>query len=343
MESASVALAPSFQALPAVSTMRALVQHRYGGPEVLVLSEIPCPAPGPGEVRVRVEAAGLDRGTWHLMTGRPYLMRLLGFGFFGPKQAIAGLDLTGTVEALGAGVTRFAVGDRVFGIGKGSFAEHAIAREDKLARVPASVRGAEAALFGVSAITAMQALDRAALRSGERVLIIGASGGVGSFAVQMAHARGARVTGVCRTEKVALVASLGAERVVDYTRESFTDGRERYDVVIDAGGNTPTSALRRAMTEEGRLVFVGGENGDSLTGGMGRPLGAMLLGAFTRQRFFMLANREHYEYLERVAALVDRGELRAVVDRRCGLAEVPQALADLEAGRVRGKVLVEIR
>ncbi len=343
MDAPSLPAAPSHQAHGAAPRMRALVQHRYGGPETLTLAQIPRPVPGPGEVRVRVEAAGLDRGTWHLMTGRPYLMRLLGFGFFGPKQPVPGLDLTGTVEAVGPGVTRFAIGDRVFGIGRGSFAEHTVAREDKLARVPAGTARGEAALLGVSALTAIQALDRGAVRAGARVLVIGASGGVGCFAVQIARARGARVTGVCRTEKVALVGSLGAERVVDYAKESFTDGRERYDVVIDAGGNTPLAALRRTMTPTGRLVFVGGENGGDLTGGMGRPLSAMMLGMFTRQRFAMLAAREHFEDLERIAALVDRGELRAVVDRRCGLAEVGQALVDLEAGRVRGKVLVEPR
>lgn len=334
-------LAPT--SFAASATMRALVQHRYGGPEVLTLGELPVPTPGQGEVLVRVEAAGLDRGTWHMMTGRPYLMRVLGFGFFGPKQPIVGLDLTGTVVALGSGVTRFAIGDRVFGIGRGSFAEHAVAREDKLALAPRRAERGEAALLGVSGITAMQALDRVGTREGDRVLVIGASGGVGSFAVQIAHARGAHVTGVCRTEKAALVASLGAERVIDYTRESFTDGATRYDVILDAGGNTPLSALRRAMTPEGRLVFVGGENGGNLTGGMSRPIGAMLLGAFTRQRFVMHATREHYEDMEKVAALVDRGVVRPVVDRRCGLGEVGQALVDLEAGRVRGKVLVEVR
>jgi NADPH:quinone reductase-like Zn-dependent oxidoreductase len=321
--------------------MRAILQAGYGSTEVLSLGTAPRPAPGPGEVLIRVHAAGLDRGTWHLMTGRPYLMRLMGFGFFGPKQSVPGLDLAGTVVDVGPGVRRFRVGDRVFGIGMGSFAELACAREDKLAHVPTSLSLDEAAVLGVSGLTALQAVELAEVRAGDRVLIVGASGGVGTYAVQIAHALGADVTGVCSTEKTDLVRSLGA-RAIDYRTQDFADGATEYDVVLDLGGNTRLSRLRRAMTEKGRLVFVGGEQGGDYTAGFGRVLGALLLGVFVKQRFFALTANEHFEGLERLAALADAGKLRPVIDRRTTLADVPAAIRDLEAGRVRGKVVVAV-
>lgn len=324
---------------PATS-MRAILQSGYGSTDVLRAGTIARPTPGAGEVLVKVAAAGIDRGTWHLMTGRPYLMRIMGFGFRRPKNPVAGLDLAGTVVEIGAGVTRFAVGDVVFGIGRGSFADYAAAREDKLARAPRGWSATEAAVLGVSGITALQALDAGGLTRGERVLVVGASGGVGSYAVQMAHALGAEVTGVASTEKLALVRGLGADRVVDYRHEEFADGRERYDLIVDVGGNTPVSRLRRAMTPRGRLVFVGNELGGDWTGGFGRPLGAMLLGLFVKQRFMMLTSKEHYSSLERVAALAEAGHIRPAIDRRIALADVPAAIADLEAGRVRGKIAV---
>lgn len=322
--------------------MRAMLQSGYGGTEVLRVGTTPVPSPGAGEVLVRVRAAGLDRGTWHMMTGRPYLMRVMGFGFSAPNHPVPGLDLAGTVVAIGPGVTRFRVGDEVFGLGRGSFAELACAREDKLARAPRGVSADEAAVLGVSAITALQGLDAARVAKGDRVLVIGASGGVGSYAVQMAKALGAEVTGVCRKGKVEAVRALGADRVVDYTRESFTDGATRWDVILDCGGNTPLSALRRAMTAEGRCVFVGGENGGDFTAGFGRVLLAVLVGAFTKQRFVPLANREHFEPLERVAALVEAGKVRPLVDRRVTLGEVPSALDAMVAGQITGKVVVRL-
>jgi NADPH:quinone reductase-like Zn-dependent oxidoreductase len=320
--------------------MRALLQSGYGGTEVLRLGTAATPTPAEGEVLVEVHAAAIDRGTWHLMTGRPYLMRLMGFGFRAPKQPVAGLDLAGTVVALGPGVTRFRVGDRVFGIGRGSFAQYACAREDKLAVIPRDASFEDAAVLGVSGITALQAIDAGRLRAGERVLVIGASGGVGVYAVQIAKALGAIVTGVCSTAKVEVVRSLGADHVIDYRTQDFTVGEARYDLVLDLGGNTPLARLRRTMTDEGRLVFVGGENGGDWTAGFGRPLLAMLLGMFVKQRFVMLTSKEHHTFLERVAALHDGGKLRAVIDRRIGLDEVGAAIGELEAGRVTGKIVV---
>jgi NADPH:quinone reductase-like Zn-dependent oxidoreductase len=327
-----------------VETMQAILQPAYGGTDVLHLRMTDRPTPGEGEVLVEVRAAGLDRGTWHLMTGRPYLMRIMGFGFSRPKNAVVGRDVAGVVVQVGPKVTRFAVGDAVFGIGEGSFAEHVVAREDKLAAKPAGLDFAEAAVLGISGSTALQALrDAGRLESGEGVLVIGASGGVGTFAVQIAKAMGATVTGVCSTAKADLVRSLGADRVIDYSAQDFADGTVRYDLILDVGGNTPLSRLRRAMTPTGRLVFVGAEGAGDWTAGFGRPLGALALGMFVKQRFAMLMNREHFEDLERLAALAADRTILPAIDRRCGLEGVIDAMRDLEAGRIRGKVAVVVK
>jgi NADPH:quinone reductase-like Zn-dependent oxidoreductase len=255
--------------------MRAILQSGYGSTEVLRLGTAERPTPREGEVLVHVHAAGLDRGTWHLMTGRPYLMRIMGFGFSAPKNPVPGLDLAGTVVEVGAKVTRFRAGDAVFGIGEGSFAEYARAREDKLAHKPASLTYEQAAVLGVSGITALQGLRHSGeVRAGERVLIIGASGGVGTYAVQLAKAFGAEVTGVCSTAKLELVRSIGADHVIDYTQSDFADGARQYDLIVDIGGNTPLRRLRRALTPTGRLVFVGGEHGGDWSAGFGRQLRA---------------------------------------------------------------------
>ena len=322
--------------------MRALLQSGYGSFEVLRLGERARPSPGLGEVLIEVRAAGLDRGTWHMMTGRPYLMRVMGFGFSAPKNPVPGLDVAGVVVEVGPQVTRFRPGDEVFGIAQGSFAELSVAREDKLAKKPSNLSFEEAAVVGVSGLTAQGALDAGALQAGERVLIIGASGGVGSLAVQQAKALGAEVTGVCSTAKVEKVRALGADRVIDYRQQDFADGTIRYDLILDIGGNTPLRRLRRALTQAGRLVFVGGENGGDWTAGFGRQLGAFALAPFVKQRFIMLMNKEHYSGLERLAALVLEGKLRPLIDRRIGLAEVPDALRALEAGEVSGKVAIRV-
>jgi len=327
-------------AVPEAQTMRAVVQHRYGGSEVLEQGETPVPTIGPREVLVRVQAAGLDRGTWHLMTGRPYLMRLMGFGFSAPKNEVVGLDLAGTVVAVGSEVTRFKAGDAVFGIGKGSFAEYATALEDKLSLKPKSLSFEQAAVVPVSGMTALQAVDAGKIAAGQRVLVIGASGGVGSYAVQLARARGAHVTGVCSTSKVAHVRALGADEVVDYSAGDFTAGDARWDVILDAGGNTPLSKLRRILSATGTLVFIGGETGGGWSPGFGRQFLALLLSPFTKQKFVMLMNREHHDSLDALTPLLESGAVKPPMERTFRLSEAVDAMKHLEAGRVRGKVAI---
>lgn len=321
--------------------MRAVLQSGYGSFDVLRVGTSARPRASENEVILRVHAAGVARGDWHLMTGRPYLMRVMGFGFSAPKSPVPGLDVAGTVIEVGAGVTRFAVGDEVFGIARGAFAEYAAAREDKLARKPASVSFEDAAVSAVSGITALQALrDAGHLVPRQRVLVVGASGGVGAFAVQLAHAMGAEVDGVCSAAKLDLVRALGAHEVFDYAQADFTAGTRRWDLVLDVGGNTPLARLRRALTPTGRLIFIGGEHGGDWTAGFGRPLGAMILGLFVKQRFAMHATREVAVDIERIAAHLESGAVKPPIDRRIGLDAVSDALRDLEAGRVRGKVVV---
>jgi len=322
--------------------MRAIVQDAYGSADELQLRDIDTPDPGDDEVLVHVHAAGLDRGTWHLMAGRPYLVRL-GFGFRGPKNPVPGLDLAGTVAVVGCDVTRFRVGDDVFGIGKGSFAEYACAREDKLADKPANVTFEQAAAVPVSALTALQGLrDHGRVQAGQSVLIVGASGGVGTYAVQLAKSFGAEVTGVCRTSKVELVRSLGADHVVDYTRDDFADGTRRYDVILDIGGNSSLSRLRRALTDRGTLVIVGGEGGDRWFGGIDRQLRALALSPFVGQRLTTFVSKEHHVDLAHLAELMEAGELAATIDTSYPLGEVPDAMRHLEAGHARGKVVISI-
>jgi NADPH:quinone reductase-like Zn-dependent oxidoreductase len=346
MQSASTPVQVSISAARAAERdlpMRAILQSGYGTADVLRLGSTARPVPAAGEVLVKVAAAGIDRGTWHLMTGRPYLMRLMGFGFWAPKNQVPGLDLAGTVVEVGPQVTHFAVGDLVFGIGQGTFAEYARAREDKLARVPQGLSLEQAAVLGVSGSTALQALDAAGVKAGERVLVLGASGGVGSYAVQIAKALGAEVTGVCSASKLELVRSLGAAHVIDYRTHDFADGTRQYDVVLDIAGNTPITRLRRCMTETGRLVFVGNEHGGDWTAGFERQLYAGLLSRFVNQRFLMLMAREHSSYCERLAELCAAGQVRPAIDRCITLSEVPSALRELEAGQVKGKLAVEVR
>lgn len=332
------------QQLPAVENlMRAIAQERYGTADVLRPARIALPQIAANEVLVRVHAAGLDRGTWHVMTGRPYLMRVIGFGFRRPKNGVAGIDVAGTVVAVGSAVTRFTPGDEVFGMSRGSFAEYAAAREDKLARKPANLSFEQAAVVPISAGTALQALtDAGRVEAGQQVLVVGASGGVGSYAVQLAKAFGAGVTGVCSTGKLDLVRALGADHVVDYTREDFADGAHHYDLVVDIGGNTPLSRLRRALTRTGTLVIVGGEEGGRWTGGFGRSLRAPLLSSFVSQRLTMLASKERASDLERLTQLIESGKVTPSLDRTYPLDRVPEAMRHLEAGEVRGKVAITI-
>ena len=330
-------------AMPATTpeTMRAIVQERYGDADDLHLSRVPTPQIADNEVLVRVAAAGLDRGTWHLMTGRPYAMRLA-LGFRGPRNKVPGLDVAGTVVAVGAATTGFSVGDEVFGISRGSFAEYAAARADKLVHKPAALTFEQAAVVPVSALTALRAvIDVGRVQAGQHVLVIGASGGVGSYAVQLAKAAGAEVTGVASTAKVDLVRALGADHVVDYTKDDWADG-SRYDLIIDLAGNPPLSRLRRALTPRGTAVLTGGEDGGPLTGGLDRNLRAAMLTWFVRQRLTGMLARERAVDLERVTEMIVAGKVLPSVDRTYPLDEVPEAMRRLDAGEVRGKVAITL-
>ena len=324
-------------------TMRAVVQDTYGTAEVLRLAQVECPRIGDDEVLVRVRAAGLDRGTWHLMTGQPYLMRVMGFGFRAPKSRVPGLDVAGTVAAVGPAVTGFALGDEVFGISRGSFAEFAAVRQDKLSTKPANLTFEQAAVVPISAGTALQALtDAGKVSQGQRVLIIGASGGVGSYAVQLAKAFGAEVTGVASTAKLDLVRSVGADHVVDYTRQDYADTPVRYDLVIDIGGNSSLSKLRSTLTPTGTLVIVGGEEGGRWTGGFGRTLRAPLLSMVVRQRLVMLVSKERASDQERLKELIEAGKVTPTLDSTYPLERAQEAMRRMEAGAVRGKVAITV-
>jgi NADPH:quinone reductase-like Zn-dependent oxidoreductase len=330
-------------AAPGQVTMQAIVQNRYGTApgDVLGLEQIARPGIAANEVLVQVRAAGVDRGTWHLMTGRPYLVRLLGYGLRRPKNPVPGLDVAGTVVAAGADVARFRVGDEVFGIARGSFAEYAAAREDTLALKPARLSFGQAAVVAVSGLAALQGLrDAGRIRAGQKVLIIGASGGVGSYAVQLAKAFGAHVAGVCSTAKADLVRSIGADEVIDYTREDFADGRQRYDLILDIGGNSPLSRLRRALTPKGTLVIAGGEGGRWT--GVGRQLRALMLSPLVRQRLTMYFSRPRQADLGVLSRLIEAGQLTPVVGRAYPLADVPGAVRHLAAGHARGKIAITI-
>jgi NADPH:quinone reductase-like Zn-dependent oxidoreductase len=328
------------------ATMTSLVQDSYGAdPEqVLRIAEVALPAVGDGEVLVRVRAASVDRGTWHLMAGLAYPIRLV-FGLRRPRFANPGRNLAGTVEAVGAGVDGFRPGDEVFGVaaGNGTFAEYVIARPDRLSAKPANLSFEEAATVPVSGSTALQAVrDHARVRAGESVLVLGASGGVGSFAVQIAKAFGAEVTGVASTAKLDTVRALGADVVLDYTTEDAVDGRRRYDVVLDIAGNRPLRRLRRALTPHGRLVIVGGETGGRWLDGLDRQLRAVLLSPFVGQKLGFFVNKENAADLTALRELIEAGRVRPTVDRAYPLAEVPAAIRRLHDGQVTGKLAVTI-
>jgi NADPH:quinone reductase-like Zn-dependent oxidoreductase len=324
--------------------MNAVVQDTYGSPEVLELREIDKPVVGDDEVLVQVRAAGVDPGVWHLMTGRPYLVRVMGYGLRTPKVGVRGRDVAGWVEAVGTNVTQFRPGDEVFGIGEGSFAEYVGARADKLAPKPANLTFEQAAAVPISALTALQALrDTGKLQPGQTVLIIGAAGGVGTFAVQLAKAFGAQVTGVCSTTKLDLVRSIGADEVIDYTREDFADGARHWDLIVDTAGRRSLSQLRRALTPRGTLVIVGGEGGGRWLGGFDRQiLRAPLLSALVRQRLRPLVSKERSKDLLVLKELIEAGKITPVIDRTYPLSEAPQAIRYLEEGHAGGKGVVRV-
>jgi NADPH:quinone reductase-like Zn-dependent oxidoreductase len=330
-------------ATPEVSTMRAIVQDVYGeAKDVLRVAEIDRPSMGDDEVLVRVHAAGVDRGTWHIMAGLPYPVRLFGYGLRAPAYRVRGREVAGRVEEIGRAVTTLQVGDEVFGIAEGSFAEYAPARADKLARKPANLTFEQAAAVTISALTALQGVrDRGRVQPGQRVLVIGASGGVGTFAVQIAKAFGAHVTGVCSTSKVDMVRSLGADHVIDYTAGD-TEGGHRYDVIIDTGGHRPLRRLRRSLTPRGTLVIVGSETGGRWLGGFDRTIRAMLLSPFIRQTLAPLANSENAADLVVLTELVQSGKVTPVIDRTYPLEEVSTAIERMQAGQARGKLVVSV-
>jgi NADPH:quinone reductase-like Zn-dependent oxidoreductase len=316
-------------------------QDTYASADALEFRDIDTPGIARDEVLIRVHAAGVSRGVWHIMTGLPYPIRLAGYGLRAPRTAVPGAELAGVVEAVGQDVTRFQPGDEVFGIGTGAFADFARAPERKLALKPANLSFEQAAVVGVSGLTALQGLrDRGRVGPGQTVLIIGASGGVGTFAVQLAKAFGAEVTGVCSTSKTDLVRSIGADYVIDYTRADFAGGTQHYDVILDIGGNASLSRLRRALTPRGTLVIAGGEKDGRWLGGSDRQLRALLLSPFVSQRLTTFVCSENGKDLVVLADLIEAGKITPVIDRTYPLTEVPQAIRYLKQGRARGKVAI---
>jgi NADPH:quinone reductase-like Zn-dependent oxidoreductase len=323
--------------------MKAIVQDRFGSADVLEFRDFEDPVVGEDDVLVRVRAAGCGPDVWHLMTGKPYMARLMP-GFHKMNAAVRGSDVAGRVAAVGGNVTDLRPGDEVMGVAKGSFAELAIGTTETLVRKPAGITFEQAAAVPVSGCAALQALrDVAAVRPGQTVLIIGAAGGVGTLAVQIAKAFGAQVTGVCSGPKADLVRSLGADDVIDYTREDFTDGRRRWDLIVDSAGRRPLRHLRRALTPKGTLVIVGGDGGGKWTGGFFRQiLRAPLLSLFTGQRLRPVISKETRADLESLRELIEDGPVTPIVDRTFALNEAADAIRYLEEGHPRGKVVITV-
>ncbi|NNF55611.1 MAG: NAD(P)-dependent alcohol dehydrogenase, partial [Acidimicrobiales bacterium] len=307
------------------------------------LTSIPRPTIASDEVLIEVVAAGIDRGVWHLMTGMPYLIRIMGYGLTKPKNPVLGMDVAGRVMEVGDAVTRFSVGDEVFGIASGSFAEFASAKESKLVLKPKAISFEQAAVSAISGITALQALTSVGrIESGQHVLVIGASGGVGSFAVQLAKALGATVTGVASTPKLDAVRALGADYVIDYRHESVDANGPSFDLIIDTGGRNRLSRLRRALTSKGTLVIVGGEGGGRLAGGIGRQLRAALLSPFIKQRLTFFISEESARFIEPLANHLASGAVTAAIGHRFKLDQVPAAMEQMEAGTLTTKSVVTV-
>lgn len=324
--------------------MKAIVQDTYGSPDVLELRDFDKPGLGDDDVLVRVHAAGVDPGVWHVMAGRPYLVRIIGYGLRAPKTRVRGVDFAGRVEAIGTDVTQFQRGNEVFGTCNGSFAEYAAARKDKVAPKPTNLTFEQAAAVPISASTALQGLrDKGQVQQGQKVLIIGAAGGVGTFAVQLAKAFGAHVTGVCSTTKVDLVRSIGADDVIDYTRDDFAATGQPYDLILDTAGNRSLSHLRRALASRGTLVIVGGEGGGRWLGGFQRGiLWAPMLSLFVGQKLGTFISKETGEDLVVLKELIESGKITPVIDRTYPLSEAPEAIRYVSQGHARGKVVITV-
>ena len=323
--------------------MRAIVHNAYGSPDVLELQEIEQPDLTDDGVLVRVRATSVNPAEWYGLTGRPYVARAQS-GLRKPKSNRLGVDFAGTVEAVGKDVTQFRPGDEVFGGRSGAFAEYVCVPEDRaVVPKPANVTFEQAAGVGVAGLTALQGLrDKGQIQPGQQVLINGASGGVGTFAVQIAKAFGAEVTGVCSTRNVDLVRSLGADHVIDYTQQDFADGATRYDLILDIGGNSSLSRLRRALTPHGTLVIAGGEEGGRWIGGNDRQLRALALSPFVGQRLTTFVSKEHYTGLERLTEFIEDGQLVPVIEQTYPLSDMPKAMRHLQSGRARGKLVIAV-
>lgn len=335
---------PAPQVLPeGTQRMKAIVARCYGAPEVLKLEDVAKPTPADDELLVKVHAAAINPLDWHYMRGEPYIMRLSS-GFGAPEDMRTGVDFAGTVEAVGKGVQRFKIGDEVFGGKSGALAEYVTVRESRAVVLkPANLTFEQAAAMPIAAVTALQALrDKGQLKAGQKVLINGASGGVGTFAVQIAKALGAEVTGVCSTRNVELVRSIGADHVIDYTKENFTTGAEHYDLIVDNVGSHSLLDYRRVLEPGGILVMVGASTKDPWLGPMIQPLKGALLSPFVDQTMAKIFAELNQADLSVLADLARDGKLTPVIDRRYTLSESAAAIDYLEQGRARGKVIVTV-
>jgi len=326
--------------------MKAVVYSDYGSPDVLEIRDIKKPMPNDDQVLVKIHAVSINPLDWHFMEGTPYIMRALGVGLRKPKDPRLGVDYAGTVEAVGKNVTQFKPGDEVLGGKSGAFAEYVCARSDRAVVLkPANITFEQAASVPIAAITALQGLrDKGKIQPGQKVLINGASGGVGTFAVQIAKSFGTEVTGVCSTRNLELVRSLGADHVIDYTKEDFTKGNQRYDLILDNVGTQPLSGFRHALQPKGICVMIGGggPNDGGLIGPLGRPVKALLLSPFTSQKMGMLMADLNKKDLATLGDLMQSGKVTPVIDRTYPLSQIADAIRYLEAGHARGKVVITL-
>jgi len=323
--------------------LKAILQERFGPPDVLRLADTDVPEPGADDVLVRVHAAALNPADWHILRGDPYVARLMGIGLTKPKRPVAGSDAAGVVEKVGANVRGLRPGDDVFGFVRGAFAEYACASETKVVPKPASLTFEQAASLPIAATTALRGIrDVGKVTAGQRVLVNGAGGGVGGFAVQIAAALGAEVTGVCSTGNVELVRSLGAAHVIDYTKEDFTDGQIRYDVILDNVSSLPLKRLRGVLTPKGTLVLNGGGSPGHVFGPITVLLKAIVVDLFVSQHLRPLPSKEKREELLDVTALVEEGKLTPIIDRTYTLAETAEGVRHIEQGHARGKAVVTV-
>jgi len=326
--------------------MKAVVYTDYGSPDVLEIRDIKLPVPNDDQVLIRVRAASINPLDWHYIEGTPYIMRAFGVGLRKPKDPRLGVDMAGEVEAIGKNVTQFKPGDEVFGGRNGAFAEYVCARADRaIALKPSNITFEQAASVPIAAITALQGLrDKGHISPGQKVLINGASGGVGTFAVQIAKSWGAEVTGVCSTRNLDLVRSLGADHVIDYTKEDFTKGEQRYDVILDNVGTQPLSGFKRALVPNGICVMIGGggPNDGGLIGPMARPIKALFLSPFMTQKMGMMMAELNKKDLNVLGDLMQSGKVKPVIDRTYPLSQIADAIRYLEQGHARGKVVITI-